>query len=138
RLPIDCVVRYRPQTPWDEHKKIIVAALVVFLAQALTIAGMLAQRAHRRRAEAEIQAQRTELAHVARVSTMGQLASALAHELNQPLGAILRNAEAAELFLQRENPDLAEIRAILIDIRKDDQRAGGVIERMRSLLKRRR
>ena len=59
---------------------------------------------------------------------MGQLTSALAHELNQPLGAILRNAEAAEIFLQNEKPDLEEIRAILADIRKDDQRAGNVIE----------
>jgi C4-dicarboxylate-specific signal transduction histidine kinase len=110
---------------------------VVFLAQALTIAGLLAQRKQRRRAEAEISKQRTELAHVARVSTMGQLASALAHELNQPLGAILRNAEAAEIFLQKEKPDLEEIRAILTDIRKDDQRAGNVIDRMRALLRRR-
>jgi signal transduction histidine kinase/ligand-binding sensor domain-containing protein len=78
-----------------------------------------------------------ELAHVARVSTMGQLASSLAHELNQPLGAILRNAEAAELFLQEPSPDLDEVRAILADIRKDDQRAGEVIERMRALMKRR-
>jgi C4-dicarboxylate-specific signal transduction histidine kinase len=68
---------------------------------------------------------------------MGQLTTALAHELNQPLGAILRNAEAAEIFLQNEKPDLEEIRAILADIRRDDQRAGSVIERMRSLLKRR-
>ena len=81
--------------------------------------------------------QRNELAHVARVSTMGQLASSLAHELNQPLGAILRNAEAAELFLQDPSPDLDEVRAILADIRKDDQRAGAVIDRMRALMKRR-
>ena len=77
-----------------------------------------------------------EIAHVGRVSLMGQLASALAHEINQPLGAILRNAEAAELFLQNASPDLEEIRAILADIRKDDQRAGNVIERMRGLLRR--
>ncbi len=138
RLPADCVVRFRPESLWDEHKGLIIAAVLVILAQAATIAGLLAQRAHRRRAEAELQAQRAELAHVTRVSTMGQLASALAHELNQPLAAILRNAEAAELFLKRENPDLEEIRAILADIRKDDQRAGDVIERMRSFLKRRR
>ena len=67
---------------------------------------------------------------------MGQLASALAHEINQPLGAILRNAEAAELFLDNASPDLDEIRAIVADIRKDDQRAGSVIDRMRGLLKR--
>jgi signal transduction histidine kinase len=67
---------------------------------------------------------------------MGQLASALAHEINQPLGAILRNAEAAELFMQSPSPNLDEIRAILADIREDDQRAGRVIERMRGLLRR--
>jgi PAS domain S-box-containing protein len=79
---------------------------------------------------------RQEIAHVGRVSMMGQLASALAHEINQPLGAILRNAEAAELFMENESPDLDEIRAILADIRKDDQRAGSVIAGMRALLKR--
>ncbi len=68
---------------------------------------------------------------------MGQLASSLAHELNQPLGAILRNAEAAELFLESDRPDLEELRAIITDIRKDDQRAGDVIDRLRALLKRR-
>jgi len=86
--------------------------------------------------EREAQNLRREIAHVGRVSMMGQLASALAHEINQPLGAILRNAEAAELFLQDQSPDLEEIRAILADIRKDDQRAGNVIDRMRGLLKR--
>jgi two-component system, LuxR family, sensor kinase FixL len=79
---------------------------------------------------------RQEIAHVGRVSVVGQLATALAHEINQPLGAILRNAEAAAMFLQQDAPDLEEIRAILDDIRKDDQRAGAVIDRMRSLLRR--
>ena len=137
RVPADAVLRFRPQSLWDEHRNLIVFSFAVFLAQAVTIGGLLAQRARRRRAEAEILNQRAELAHVARISTMGQLASALAHELNQPLGAILRNAEAAEIFLQKETPELGEIRAILADIRKDDQRAGDVIDRMRSLLKRR-
>jgi PAS domain S-box-containing protein len=90
----------------------------------------------RKEAEQETQTLRREIAHVDRVSMMGQLASSLAHEINQPLGAILRNAEAAELFMQDESPDLDEIRAILADIRKDDQRAGSVIDRMRGLLKR--
>ena len=67
---------------------------------------------------------------------LGQLASGLAHEINQPLASILRNAEAAELFLQHPSPDLDEIRAILSDIRSDDERAGQVIDRMRGLLKR--
>ena len=86
--------------------------------------------------EMETRRLQDEITHVGRVSMMGQLASALAHEINQPIGAILRNAEAAELFMQSKTPDLEEIRAILADIRADDQRAGGVIDRMRALLKR--
>jgi len=91
----------------------------------------------RKKAEAELRQQSWELSHAQRVSAMGQLSAALAHELNQPLGAILRNAEAAELFLQQDPPDLEELRAILVDIRQDEQRATAVIQRMRSLLKRR-
>ena len=91
----------------------------------------------RKEAEQETLNLRQEIAHMDRVSMLGQLASALAHEINQPLGAILRNAEAAELFMQNESPDLDEVRAILSDIRKDDKRAGSIIDRMRGLMKRR-
>ncbi|HKW30730.1 MAG TPA: ABC transporter substrate binding protein [Verrucomicrobiae bacterium] len=137
RVPVGSVVRYRPQTLWEQHRDLILISLAVFLGQAVTIGGLLAQRRKRRWAEAEILAQRMELAHVARVSTMGQLSSALTHELNQPLGAILRNAEAAEILLQSERPNLEEVQAILADIRRDDKRAGDVIDRMRTLFKRR-
>lgn len=136
-VPADCEVRFRPPNLWGQYRGVILISLAVILAQAFTIAGLLTQRHYRQIAEQKLVSQRTELAHVARVSTMGQLASALAHELNQPLGAILRNAEAGEMFMQKEKPDLDEIRAILSDIRKDDERAGKVIERMRNLLKRR-
>jgi PAS domain S-box-containing protein len=90
-----------------------------------------------KKAEREMLELHSSLAHSGRVTLLGQLASALAHELSQPLGAILRNAEAAELMLQEPSPDLEELRAIVTDIRADDQRAGKVIERLRSLLKRR-
>ena len=90
----------------------------------------------RKQAEQETQLLRQEIAHAGRVSMMGQLASGLAHEINQPLASILRNAEAADLFLQHPSPDLDEIRAIVSDIRTDDERAGHVIDRMRGLLKR--
>jgi signal transduction histidine kinase len=137
RLPSGCVIRYRPTSLWEEHKVLIMFVAAGLLAQAITIIGLLVQRRQQHRAEAQIERQRTELAHVTRVSTMGQLASALTHELNQPLGAILRNAEAAEIFLQNNPPNLEEVRAILIDIRRDDKRAGNVIDRMRALYKRR-
>ena len=66
---------------------------------------------------------------------MGELAASVAHELNQPLGAILANAEAADLFLNQNPPALDELRDILTDIRKDDERASEVIRRMRALLR---
>jgi PAS domain S-box-containing protein len=90
-----------------------------------------------RRKETEIQLleQRAELAHVARISTMGELAASLAHELNQPLTAILSNAQAALRFLSSKPADLEEVREILQDIVKDNSRAGEVIRRMRALVK---
>jgi two-component system, LuxR family, sensor kinase FixL len=100
------------------------------------VRGVVLDISARRGIEIEMQHLQNQLAHASRVSMMGQLASALAHELSQPLGAILRNTEAAELFLKHEPPDLEEMQAILVDIRRDDQRAGDVIDRLRSLLKR--
>ncbi len=104
--------------------------------QAVRICGASRDVTADKQAEQETQLLRQEVAHVGRISMIGQLASALAHEINQPLGAILRNAEAAELIMQDASPDLGEIREIVADIRKDDQRAGTVIDRMRGLLKR--
>lgn len=97
--------------------------------------GTMIDITERKRIELEIQRNREELAHVTRVATVGELTTSLAHELNQPLGAILSNAEAAEMFLMAEPPALDEVREILADIRKDDQRASEVIRRMRGLLR---
>jgi signal transduction histidine kinase/integral membrane sensor domain MASE1 len=89
----------------------------------------------RKRAELEAQRIRQELAHVTRVSAMGELTASLAHELNQPLTGILTNAQAARRMLDAPKPDLAELRAILRDIVDDDRRAADVIQRMRDLLR---
>jgi len=78
----------------------------------------------------------SELAHVNRNTTASAWSSSIAHELNQPLGSILANAETAELILKSDKPDLAEVREILADIKRDDQRAGEVIRRLRAFLKR--
>ncbi|MBE2215343.1 MAG: GAF domain-containing protein [Opitutaceae bacterium] len=88
-------------------------------------------------AQREVLELHARLSHVGRVNVLGQLATALAHELSQPLGAILRNAEAAELMLRAPAPDLEELRAIVTDIHEDDRRGSLVIDRLRSLLKRR-
>jgi signal transduction histidine kinase len=89
----------------------------------------------RRRSEMEGQRLRQDLAHVGRVSTMGELTASLAHELNQPLTAILSNAQAAQRILASDKADLADIRDILGDIVEDDKRAGEVIHRLRGFLK---
>jgi PAS domain S-box-containing protein len=89
----------------------------------------------RREAESELRQQREELAHVTRISAMGELAASLAHELNQPLTAILSNAQAAQRFLSAEPPDIEEVREILKDIVQDNSRAGEVIRRLRALVK---
>lgn len=89
----------------------------------------------KRRAEREAATQRDELAHLSRVALLTELSGSLAHELNQPLAAILANAQAASRFLARNSPDLDEIRDSLAAIVDNDKRAAEVIRRMRALLR---
>ena len=105
---------------------IAVSVPVMFLASAIE---------ERRAAEQEMQRHRAELAHVTRLSTMGELAASLAHELNQPLTAILSNVQAAQRFLGASPPNLPEVREILSDVVQDDKRASEVIQRLRALVR---
>ena len=89
----------------------------------------------RKKAEVEGLQHREELAHLSRVTMLGELSGSLAHELNQPLTAILSNAQAAQRFLEHDSVDLDEVRDILTDIVGQDIRAGEVIHRLRLLLK---
>jgi len=89
----------------------------------------------RKQSELALGQQRNELAHLSRVSTMGVLTASLAHELNQPLSAILSNAQAGSRFLAAATPDLAEVRGALEDIARDTKRAGEVIRQMRALVR---
>jgi C4-dicarboxylate-specific signal transduction histidine kinase len=87
-----------------------------------------------KRAEAERLQRHRELTHLSRVAMLGGLSGAMAHELNQPLTAILSNAQAAQRFLEQDDVDLQELREILSDIVSEDKRAGEVIRRLRLLL----
>ena len=89
----------------------------------------------RKRAELDAAAQRQELAHLNRVLILGELSGALAHELSQPLAAILTNAQAARRLLEHRPVDLPELLATLDDVIRNDKRAGEVIHRLRALLK---
>jgi signal transduction histidine kinase len=103
--------------------------------QPLRMLGVTIDITRRKQAELAVQQQRNELTHLSRVTTLGELSGSLAHELNQPLAAILSNAQAAQRFLARGNTDLAEIQDILKDIVSEDNRAVEVIQRLRLLLK---
>ena len=89
----------------------------------------------RKQAELETARQHHDLAHLSRVSTVGELSNSLAHELTHPITAILSNAQAAQRFLAHDDVDLDEVRNILNDIVTQDQRAGEVIHGLRGLLK---
>jgi two-component system, LuxR family, sensor kinase FixL len=89
----------------------------------------------RKQAEEQAARQRNEMAHLSRVSTLGELSGSIAHELNLPLSAILSNAQAAKRVLANGQADLAKVREMLDDIVSEDKRASEVIRRLRLWLK---
>jgi signal transduction histidine kinase len=100
------------------------------------VTGIVIDNTDRMIADLELQKQRLQLAHLTRVAILGQLSGALAHELTQPLTAILSNAQAGQRLLGTSRPDGREIRLIFDDIVRNDKRAGEVIGRLRDMLKR--
>lgn len=135
RLPASAVLRHREETPLERYRWGIIAIAAALLLQAGLIGALLMERERRRRAETQARRSLGQLAHLDRVAAMGELATSLAHELNQPLAAILANAQAARRLLGAKSPDLEEVRASLDDIVDDDRRAAEVIRRMRALLR---
>ncbi len=100
------------------------------------VADLVGNALGRLRAEHAAMFHEAELVHVARVATLGEFAASLAHELNQPLGAIMASAEAGSLFLDAEPPDVSRVRDIVRRIAAEDTRAYQIITRMRALLRR--
>jgi signal transduction histidine kinase len=139
-LPSGSVVRFRPHSPWREYGWYIAAALLIIALQTATIAAFVLERRYRRRIAAQrerdqlqLQQQGKELAHVGRVSLMGELAASLAHELSQPLTAIFANASAALLSLRQGNPE--ESRQALGQLLHDQNRAAEVVRHMRRFVR---
>jgi len=133
-IPGDAVVHFRAPTFWEDHWKEATLAATAFLLQTGLIAGLLVERRRRRLAELAEQKQRFELAHASRLAIAGELTGSIAHEINQPLGAILSNTDAADLLLESGADRRDELRRILADIRRDDLRASEVIRHLRTLL----
>jgi signal transduction histidine kinase len=140
-LPPGSQIDFREPTVLARYWWQTALVITIIFMQAGLIAILL--REHRRRQSAEVQSRQrmAELAHVNRFSTAGELTASIAHEINQPLGSILTNAETAQAILKSQSPDIAErpeiieLKDIVNDILQDDRRATEVIRRMRSLLK---
>jgi signal transduction histidine kinase len=139
-LPEGAILRYRDPTLWESYHWLIIATLTIVFLQSGLISMLLVNRLRRRRAEQALTAsqdvarrQRDELARVNRVTTVGELSTSIAHEVNQPLSAIVSNAQAAMRLLRQSPPDTDEVAAALQDITNDGNRAAGILNRVRSL-----
>ena len=135
RLPPDSIVHFRQPTFWEQYRWPITAVAAIIPLQSLLIVYVLIQDRRRRKAEAEAAQQRQEVAHLMRVSVLGELSGSIAHEINQPLTAILSNAQAALHLLAQKSPNLEEISGCAEGHRRRRQSRGEVINRLRRLLK---
>jgi C4-dicarboxylate-specific signal transduction histidine kinase len=136
QIPDDAIVHFRQPTFWQVYRSLAIAIAAVVLLQAGLIVALVLERRRRRRAEVAVQAQRSELAHASRLSVAGELTASIAHEINQPLGAILASADAAELMLKSGVDRREDLLRIVTRIRRDDLRASDVIRKLRALLAR--
>jgi signal transduction histidine kinase len=134
-LPPGSEIHFRERSVWQTYYWQIAFVSAVVLIQAGLISILLHEHRRRRIAEVQSRQRMAELAHINRFSTAGELTASIAHEINQPLGSILTNAETAQSMLLSSHPDIEELKDIVDDILRDDRRASEVIRRMRSLLK---
>jgi hypothetical protein len=127
RLPPGSEILFREPTALERYSWQIALTLALVLVQAGLISVLLLE--HRRRQLAEVQSRQrmAELARVMRFSTAGELTASIAHEINQPRGTILTNAETADAILKSPTPDIAELKDIIKDILRADRRAAEVI-----------
>lgn len=135
QLPPRSEIRFRELTLWDQYRWQIIAIVAIVLLQATLIIWLFYEHRRRRAAEIEAHHRLSELAHMNRHATVSELSASIAHELSQPLTAILANAQAGESIVNSPSPAMAEIKEILADIKRDDQRAADIIRHLRSLLK---
>jgi signal transduction histidine kinase len=113
------------------------AIVALILLQTVLIVLLLIQNRRHLRARAQVQRQYEEVTHAARLALVGEITASVAHEVAQPMSAILSNVETAQTLLRQTKPDLAIVQEILADIRKDDLRADAIVRRLRVLLRKR-
>jgi signal transduction histidine kinase len=136
-IPPGSQVHFRVPSLWEQYWPQFVAVLAAMLLQAGIIAWLLNERERRRVAEVEANERRREVVRLNRVTTANVLSSSIAHELSQPLGAILSNTEAAQILIRANPPDMAQLGEILSDIVRDERRASEIILGLGNLLRKR-
>jgi signal transduction histidine kinase len=134
RLPPESDIRFREFSVWESYRWSIIGIFIVLLMQAFAVTWLIIEHIRRRKAEAESRQYLLDIAQMDRTMTAGAISSSIAHELNQPFGAILSNAEAAEALLEQAPLPRDELKEILADIRRDNQRSTDIVSRLRSLL----
>jgi signal transduction histidine kinase len=134
-LPEGSEIRFREPTAWQQYRMQILVALSALLVQSAIIWGLLIER-HRRQAAEQLSRDRlAEIVRLNQIATVEAMSSSIAHELKQPLAAILSNAETAQLLLSVDSPDISELRETIADILTADRRADEIITHLRQLLK---
>ena len=136
QIPPDAVVSFRPPTLWQAYRNAVLGAVTVIVLLSVLVASLLLERLRRRRAEITMQKQHTALAHASRLAVAGELTAAIAHEINQPLGAVQTNADTVEVILQAGGDRREDLLRLVGRIRNDNLRASQVIKRLRALLAR--
>jgi signal transduction histidine kinase len=134
-LPAGSELRFRGPSAWEQYRWQIVIIAGVLLVQTLLIIGLLYEHRRRRLAEAASRERMSELAHMNRSSTAGELSASIAHEVKQPLAAITANGSAALRWLTNATPDLGEARAALERILDAARHAGDVTDTIRGMFK---
>jgi signal transduction histidine kinase len=135
-IPAGTVVHFKEPSVWEAHRTEVLIALSVILLQAAFIVALFIERRRRSAAELTTQNLNAQLAHASRLAVAGELTAAIAHEINQPLGAIQTSADAADLLLQSNEDRREDLLRIVTRIRRDTVRASDVIRRLRTLLAR--
>src|SRR5215510_182966 len=135
RLPVGSDIRFRSPTAWEQYRWEIMLISAVLVLQSLLIAGLFYE--HRRRRQAEVEASRrmTELAHMNRSAAIGQMSASIAHEIKQPLAAIVMNAGAGLRWLAKDTPNIEKAAQALQNIVGSGNRASQVVETLRAMFK---
>jgi signal transduction histidine kinase len=133
QLPSDSEIRFRQSTLWEQHRWRIILIAAAFLLQTALVIGLLYEDRRRRIAEANGHMLWSELVHLNRVSTAGQVTASIAHEIRQPLAAIVASASAALNWLKNQKPNLDEAGISLRDVISEGHRANTVISNIRAI-----